>query len=53
MKCPKCGHEFEINAGSLLGSVKSKKKAVTSASNGKKGGRPVNPDSKRQQKLKK
>ncbi|WP_461255795.1 hypothetical protein [Treponema sp. R80B11-R83G3] len=36
--CPHCGRV--INAGALLGSVKSEKKAVSSAENGKKGGRP-------------
>jgi len=36
--CPNCGKE--INIGYLLGTRKSKKKAKTSAENGKLGGRP-------------
>jgi len=38
MKCPHCSKE--INAGRLLGSIKSKEKAKSSKENGKKGGRP-------------
>ena len=36
--CPHCGKE--LNIGSIMGSIKSEKKAVSSAENGKKGGRP-------------
>jgi len=38
VKCPHCGKQ--INVGSLMGQIKSDKKAVSSAENGKKGGRP-------------
>jgi len=38
MKCPHCGNE--INIGSLLGSVSSKRKARASRANGKLGGWP-------------
>lgn len=38
MNCPHCGKE--INAGSLMGSVKSKAKSRSSRENGKLGGRP-------------
>ena len=38
MKCPKC--EARINPASMLGSIKSKRKAQSSRKNGKKGGRP-------------
>jgi hypothetical protein len=37
-KCPYCGKE--INAAGLLGSIKSKRKARSSRTNGKLGGRP-------------
>jgi len=37
-KCPHCGKE--INVASLLGSIKSKRKAKSSRANGKLGGRP-------------
>jgi hypothetical protein len=36
IKCPNCNQEVEINIGSLMGQVKSEKKARTSAENGKK-----------------
>lgn len=36
MNCPHCNKE--INPGSLLGSIKSEKKARASRENGKKGG---------------
>jgi hypothetical protein len=36
--CPHCGKE--INAGVLLGSIKTEKKAISSRENGRKGGRP-------------
>lgn len=38
---------------SAAGSVKTEKKAASSRENGKKGGRPIDPKSKRQQSLKK
>lgn len=42
--CPHCGKEITKEAhswsASILGSVKSEKKAKASAENGKKGGRP-------------
>jgi hypothetical protein len=38
MKCPHCGKE--INPASIMGRVKSEKKAAASRENGKKGGRP-------------
>jgi uncharacterized protein YwqG len=37
----------------IVGSIKSEKKAKASRENGKLGGRPINPKSKRQLKLKK
>jgi len=37
-KCPHCGKS--INVGSLMGQIKTVKKAISSAENGKKGGRP-------------
>jgi len=40
VKCPHCGKP--INVGSLIGQIKSDKKAKSSAENGKKGGRPPN-----------
>jgi hypothetical protein len=33
IKCPHCNKEIEINPGELLGSVKTPKKARSSASN--------------------
>ena len=43
VKCPHCGKQ--INVGSLMGQIKSEKKAKSSAENGKKGGRPrINPE---------
>ena len=38
MKCPHCGKE--INPASLLGQIKTEKKATAARENGKKGGRP-------------
>lgn len=38
MTCPHCGKE--INAGRLLGSMKSEAKAFAARTNGKLGGRP-------------
>lgn len=46
--------ETEIkNAAAILGSKKTPAKAAASRVNGKRGGRPIDPNSKRQQKLKK
>lgn len=38
IKCENCGHE--IDPASLMGKIKSEKKATASRENGKKGGRP-------------
>lgn len=38
MKCPYCGGE--VNAGKMLGSLRSDRKAKASKENGKGGGRP-------------
>ena len=38
-------------AAAVMGRIKTEKKAEAARENGKKGGRPVNPNSKRQQKL--
>jgi hypothetical protein len=46
MKCPHCGGE--INAASLLRSIKSEARAEASRENGKKGGRPPSPNRNKQ-----
>jgi hypothetical protein len=40
LKCPECGAEIGKLVASMLGSIKSEKKAISSRENGKKGGRP-------------
>lgn len=47
-KCPYC--KRKIDCASLLGSIKSEKKAAAARENGKKGGRPRNPKIKRDRK---
>lgn len=42
--CPHCKKAFEINVGALIGSRKSKKKALASRLNGDLGGAPVKAD---------
>lgn len=37
----------------IIGSISTPKKAKAARRNGKKGGRPINPDSERQKKIKK
>lgn len=39
MNCPHCGKP--INAGALLGSIKSAAKSAAARKNGAKGGRPL------------
>lgn len=62
LTCPCCGKDYELPArqalkllGSLVGKMNagrtSPKKKETATENGKKGGRPINPNSKRQQML--
>lgn len=38
--CPNCKKPVPISPGSLLGSIKSKKRSKAARENGKKGGRP-------------
>ncbi|MFA7628602.1 MAG: hypothetical protein WCY37_04345 [Candidatus Dojkabacteria bacterium] len=41
MKCPHCNHELTpTEVASLLGAIKTEKKAKAARENGKKGGRP-------------
>lgn len=49
--CPSCQHVFEVSPMSLFGKSKSRKKALSSKENGRKGGRPPNPNSRRQKML--
>ena len=50
-QCDGCGKLHRISPMSLFGQIKSAKKSRSSKQNGKLGGRPVNPHSKRQQLL--
>jgi hypothetical protein len=45
------GNKMTSQAAAILGSVTTPAKAKTSARNGKKGGRPVDPNSARQKRL--
>jgi hypothetical protein len=49
--CPHCGEILKLNPTQLLGMLKTKKKARAARANGQKGGRPVNPNSARQRRL--
>jgi hypothetical protein len=57
-RCPKCAEEIEVevNPAAMLRAIPSKKRKEASAANGAKnkvfrGGRPIDPNSKRQRKL--
>jgi hypothetical protein len=50
--CPHCGQVIKLNPTQLLGMLKTPNKAEAARKNGAKGGRPVDPNSKRQRKLK-